>query len=40
LVLEDFLKFYQDCMLDPEKIETVEKNLANLRYRRDLKKYD
>jgi len=27
-------------MLDPEKIETVEKNLANLRYRRDLKKYD
>ena len=40
LTLEDFLKFYEDCIVDPEKIETVEKNLSNLRYRRDLKLYD
>ena len=40
LTLEDFLKFHEDCIVDPEKIETVEKNLSNLRYRRDLKLYD
>ena len=40
LVLENFLKFYEDCLLDIEKVETVEKNLSNLRYRRDLKLYD
>jgi hypothetical protein len=40
LLVDDFLKFYEDCMLDVEKMETVDKNLANLRYRRDLKLYD
>lgn len=40
LVLEDFIKFYKECLVDPEKAEVVDKNLANLRYRRDLKLYD
>ena len=40
LVAEDFIRFYEDCMFDPEKSDVVEKNLTNLRYRRDLKLYD
>ncbi len=40
LTLQDFLKFYQDCAIDPEKLETVDKNLSNMRYRRDLKFFD
>lgn len=40
LTLDDFLRFYKDCLLDPEKADVVDKNLANLRFRRDLKAFD
>lgn len=36
--LEDFLKFYHECCI--EKPDVVWKNLACLRFRRDLKYYD
>lgn len=37
---QDFLAFYRDSLLDPEKSEAVEKNLVNLRFRKDLCRYD
>lgn len=40
LTLDDFLRFYFDSIVDPEKAETVDKNLSNLGYRRDLRLYD
>lgn len=36
LSLDDFLRFYKDCIEDPQKVENVEKNLYNLHYRSDL----
>lgn len=39
ITVEDFLKFYlYHCA--PEREEIVWKNLNNMRYRKDLKKYD
>lgn len=38
--IEDFLRFYKDCIEDPIKLENVEKNLYNLHFRRDLKPYN
>lgn len=40
ITLENFLRFYKDCIEDPTKIENVEKNLYNLHYRSDLKPYN